>query len=398
MDGTSGKFVRRTFGIPSSNTSSQGSEGGPTPSDSQGGLKTGRSSPPPAPALPFRRLDQDRLALRAAAATLYRALSGLDISSASGVTIPGTPTAVTCGRKYGGSSETYALQSALASKLRRLTESCGSPEFELHWKRSATPLGPPICRLVASGRRTDDSDSSGSLRSWPTTTASDHYPNSPKDPTAPNAMVRLPATARMVLWTTPQAADAWVPPQTSMNTLTRGEGEKGSIRSTAGSLAKDVHLVGLPTPQAGDAKRASEQHRRGENNPTLLGAARLMGWATPIVNDVGGSQYAYGPEKEGGERKKQLKLPGMVRLVDPWPTPRGLHGTGPSCGTTRGKTVESIMTPGGEPPSSVPTETSVGSVLNPAFSRWLMAFPETWDHCSPGWKNWVLIQTLLDKS
>ena len=33
--------------------------------------------------------------------------------------------------------------------------------------------------------------------------------------------------------------------------------------------------------------------------------------------------------------------------------------------------------------------------LDAQFSRWLMAFPETWDHCSPHWKEWDWMQSVL---
>lgn len=47
---------------------------------------------------------------------------------------------------------------------------------------------------------------------------------------------------------------------------------------------------------------------------------QLSGWQTPIVNDATGSQYAYGPKREGKPRPVFLKLPGEAQIAG-WPTP-----------------------------------------------------------------------------
>lgn len=45
----------------------------------------------------------------------------------------------------------------------------------------------------------------------------------------------------------------------------------------------------------------------GESQPI-----RIVGWPTPLTNDSQDSDYAYGPKKEGEDRKKYLKLPGAA--------------------------------------------------------------------------------------
>jgi len=67
------------------------------------------------------------------------------------------------------SSASADLQRCLESRLRRLTEGCGSPLYVLTWKHWDMPLGLPISALRASVRRTSDSDCTG----WPTPMTND---------------------------------------------------------------------------------------------------------------------------------------------------------------------------------------------------------------------------------
>ena len=83
-------------------------------------------------------------------------------------------TNATCGPCSTGSSQSAALQSSLASRLRARMGSYGSVLYALTWKDRATQSGPPICALRASGLRTSGSDSFGGLFGWPTPCASDN--------------------------------------------------------------------------------------------------------------------------------------------------------------------------------------------------------------------------------
>jgi hypothetical protein len=69
-----------------------------------------------------------------------------------------------------------------------------------------------------------------------------------------------------------------------------------------------------PTPRTSDGNGAG---MHGSGGMDLRTTARLAGWATPIVNDATGSQYAY----QGGDHSKPvLKLPGEAQSAG-WPTP-----------------------------------------------------------------------------
>ncbi len=43
------------------------------------------------------------------------------------------------------------------------------------------------------------------------------------------------------------------------------------------------------------------------------------------------------------------------------------------------------------------TATARPGVLDAAFSRWLMGYPESWDRCSPNWQEWDTVQKKLSE-
>lgn len=80
----------------------------------------------------------------------------------------GKKTKDTSGQRCSDSSPSADLQRYLESRLRARMAAYGSPEYALTWKHWDMPLGPPICALRASARRTSDSACTG----WPTPDAS----------------------------------------------------------------------------------------------------------------------------------------------------------------------------------------------------------------------------------
>ena len=100
-------------------------------------------------------------------------------------------------------------------------------------------------RLLPMG---DDDEIVDEPRLWPTPTTRDRGSDPPNREGAPSL-----AAAVRTMSPTPNAADGWVPEETTENTLRRGDPD-GSVRSSSGSLAKEVHR--FPTPMARDYRSA----------------------------------------------------------------------------------------------------------------------------------------------
>ena len=225
-------------------TSSPALGAGPSRSPSLGGK--GRCGPPPAPARPSPPPAKRTDAQLAAGECLCHALEELDFLYALDATIHGWPTSATFGRKSGDSSPSAALQSSLASRLPARMEGCGSPEYALRWKSWDMPLGPPICALRGSGRRTSDSDFGG----WatPRSVETGHTIGNPDR--AKNHKSRLEDQVYLAGWGTPMS-------DTPLSTHCYGKNKKVQLK-----LAGQVMLAGWTTPQTHDAQ--------GQSNPDRL--------------------------------------------------------------------------------------------------------------------------------
>src|SRR3990167_1855919 len=231
-------------------------------------------------------------------AVLSRALDGLDTSSAFRANTLGTPTSDICGPNSGGSSGTASLQSSLANRLRATMDGFGSREYELRWNELATPLGPPILQRQALVRRTSGSDCSG----WPTPAAqnADGGPN-PNGNTGERFTLQTAAT--LAGWPTPK-------------TPTGGPNPNATKREAGGQYHKIEDLIaGWPTPQTADGERGSLTMMRG--NSTLLGAARLVGWASPSSRDWKDTpgMATTGINPDGSTRTRLDQLPRQATLA-----------------------------------------------------------------------------------
>lgn len=226
--------------------SSAGSQGGPSLFDALGGEDD--VGPEVAPVLPLAPQERKRLVQSAKARALSRALAEPESSSAASADTPGTLTDDISSPSSIASSLSADLQWFLGNRFREEMDLSGSPECELEWNQADMLLGPQICRLRASARRTFDSGSSLQASGWrsPTAEDGDRGVNSHDSSGASH----LQQQANMAGWPTPQAHDSQE--QGKQREVT----ETGRIRthngdSVSANLPAIVATAVWPTPMAG---------------------------------------------------------------------------------------------------------------------------------------------------
>lgn len=332
------------------------------------------------------------------------------------------------------SSASVALTACLANKLVDALDTNGSMEYELTWKRKTTPSGLRIYRLQAKGRPISEADCSGwlsptvedagrigSLKDWQKFTDSQQWSGARLRNQVQTAGV---CPTKDSIMENHRPLSGWPTPMAG-TPATEEYNEAGNTDSGR----KTVELVaGWPTCKGTDGDKGARTHRGAEKEldrkgpgadlPTI--AASVAGWATPIVNDATGSQYAYG---RGDRDKKILKLPGQAASCQPsvrdaadysstenspsqesfakvagWATPAARDHKSESAteefnakrdAETRGKPLSYEATLSGPTASSSPAETVSGEechapklVLNHRFSLWLQGYPAEWASCA----------------
>ena len=250
----------------------------------------------------------------------------------------GKPTNGTCGPSSPASFASADLQSYLESRLKTRFGTGGSIEYSETWKERVTPAGRRYLAHIASARRTLDSDCTG--------------------------------------WPSPLAHD--------------GRRQCGGVGSTNGaSLSRDAMrwLTGWPTPNA--MAGGSTSRSKDRKDELLIGGLvqGLSGWGTPTSNDkVRSEEFLRGREPTPREA-----LAGWVS-----PTARD-HSMGvpPPRATDTGIPLSQQVSGATIPSSVVATAKPAALVLNPAMSRWLMAFPSSWDQVSPHFAAWQKMQDVI---
>ena len=120
-----------------------------------------------------------------------------------------------------------------------------------------------------------------------------------------------------------------------------------------GRRTSDSDCSGWPTPKA---HRPDQDSQYARGNPTLGRVASMAGWVSPTARD-----HSRGV-KPPRSHDKGIPLSQQVH---------GLTSTS----------------------SSAPTANN--GVLEPAFPRWLIGYPESWDRNSPGYEDWSKVQDAI---
>lgn len=230
----------------------------------------------------------------------------------------GLLTSGTYGLRSSISSESAALQTSLANRLRARTASLGSTLYKLTWKERVTPSGRSIPALRASVRRTSGKGSTSQRSGWPT------------------PCVVEPNTSPEKVWGRKQR-------------LTE---KTGVYRGNDCGLGSKVHLAGWPTSTARDW-RSGKSNLHGKNSRPRNEVAELAGWPTTRETD--------------GE-KNVRSLEGSLREIERKGCPQDLAQAAAIAGPAR-------LTASGEQLTGSSAGMESGGRLSPRHSLWLMVGP-----------------------
>ena len=287
------------------------------------------------------------------------------------------------------------LQRRLETRLQERLNGRGSMIYQTAWKQHTTPLGRQIFRLRASALRTSVREPSSVPSGWPTHTTRDW-----KDGANPDVNVPLNGLLGRVVWLA-----GWPTPMAG-TPAQNGNNEAGNTDSSR----KTVALAGWPTTQASDGSGGGQEKRalNPARSNDLMDFAMLAGWPTPNAGPQNDT------DSKWEERREKIRLEkkngngfgmtlGMASTLSGWPTPNasdGIGGKGPRAGVN----MTGQMPDGSKVTMNLPASVklamdhegparltasghlltgscagmSVGGQLNPAFSAWLMGYPEAW--------------------
>jgi hypothetical protein len=291
----------------------------------------------------------------------------------------------TYGRYLPASSESESLTKSLVSRLARQFDSVGSTVYEQTWKRKRTPSGVLFWEHTARARTTSGSDCSGV--GWTTPQAHDSSPRGRGQKAkhgSKHGCADLNADAETAGWQTPmdmskggshgrggkrkgemllagqaELCAGWPTPiEDDANNATRLSGQCQSLTRTA------LLTAGRPTPRSSESNESTETQEAREARGTkasknLDSIAQMAGWPTCSARDHKDTpgMATTGTNPDGSERSRLDQLPRVAHL-------------------TSGKTPDGTNAATGKPDAYR---------LNPGFSLWLMLGPTraiAWLRCA----------------
>ena len=278
-------------------------------------------------------------------------LFGQPLSRAKAKASPASDSAPTilgsCGLTVFGSSVPDGPLASWESRLRQRLARIGSTESALIWKTKATPSGRSISRLAPSMLHTNDSASTGSRLTTPS--SRDWKDSAGMATESEDGRQRLDQLPRqMVSYSpTPRASD----------------GEKGGPNMAFGAgglpLPTVMHSYN-PTPTVADVqggRKARSGARAGE--PLLNGLLAAYN-ATPVANPANGTPEAFLDRKRKSVAKTGRSMGICLSDLSLQMVVAGTALSGP-------------ITNGSSAPS-----TAKRGAPNPEFPFWLMGFPDEW--------------------